>query len=198
MPYSQFTLDQAKIAFDLTIQENRPLLSNLPSVQPSEILQQLLQYYLPLALAINSKKARSEFIIAPILADIRQHVSRPIALFSGKEFNVDPAQGLIGFCDFLLSQSSEQLFIEAPVTIIVEAKNENIIGGLGQCAATMIAAQRFNQARQQPIPAIYGVVTTGNIWRFLRLIERRLDIDRDEYYIKELPQILGILALPFS
>ncbi|NEO84018.1 MAG: hypothetical protein F6J87_07140 [Spirulina sp. SIO3F2] len=198
MSYSQFTLDQVKAKFELTIQEDRPLFTEPPQVQPSQLLQQLLQDYLPLALAMNSEKARSEFIIAPILADVRHHVTQPISLFSGKEFNVDAEKNLTGFCDFLLSKSKEQLFIEAPVAIIVEAKNENIIGGLGQCAAAMIAAQIFNQNYGQVVPEIYGGVTTGNVWRFLRLIDHTLEIDSDEYYIKELPKILGILTLSFT
>ncbi|MEM8639182.1 MAG: hypothetical protein AAGG51_10255 [Cyanobacteria bacterium P01_G01_bin.54] len=198
MPYSQFTLAQLKSKFDLTLQDDRPLFTESPQIQPSQLLQQLLQDYLPLALAVNSEKARSEFIIAPILADVRHHATQPISLFSGKEFNVDAANNLTGFCDFLLSKSKEQLFIEAPVVIIIEAKNENIIGGLGQCAAAMIAAQIFNQNREQMLPAIYGGVTTGNVWRFLRLKNHQLDIDNNEYYIKELPRILGILALPFT
>lgn len=197
MSYSQFTLDQVKTNFNLTIQEDKPLFTDLPQLQPSPILQQILQEYLPLALAINSEKARSEFIIAPILADVRRQVLQPIALFSGKEFNVDPEQGLTGYCDFLLSKSSEQLFIEAPVFTIIEAKNEDIIGGLGQCAAGMIAAQIFNQNKQEKISPIYGCVTTGNVWRFLQINHHILAIDNDEYYIKELPKILGILSLPF-
>jgi hypothetical protein len=197
MAYSQFTLDQVKTNFGLTIQEDQPLFPNTAQMPPSTLLQQILQDYLPLALSINSEKARSEFIIAPILADIRHQVTQPISLFSGKEFNVDPEQGLTGFCDFLLSKSKEQLFIEAPVLAIVEAKNEDIIGGLGQCAAAMIAAQIFNKKHNQAVPEIYGAVTTGNVWRFLRLINSVLKIDNDEYYIKELSKILGILSLPF-
>ncbi|MBP0017860.1 MAG: hypothetical protein J7647_09915 [Cyanobacteria bacterium SBLK] len=198
MSYSQFTLDRVKTDFELTLEEGRALFPNPPELSPSPLLQQILQVYLPLALAINSEKARSEFILAPVLGDLKNQSDRPISLFSGKEFNVDSERGLTGFCDFILSKSKEQLFIEAPVLTIIEAKNEDIIGGLGQCAAAMIAAQTFNERRKQDVSQIYGSVTTGNIWRFLRLENSTLTIDNDEYYIKELPKILGILSLPFS
>ncbi|NJL02003.1 MAG: hypothetical protein HC838_02425 [Spirulinaceae cyanobacterium RM2_2_10] len=198
MSYSQFTLNRLKTDFGLAIQEGGSLYAEPPELHPSSLLSQTLQDYLPLALAINSEKARSEFILAPILGDLRRQIMSPISLFSGKEFNVDPVQGLVGFCDFILCRSSEQLFIEAPVLIIVEAKNENIIGGLGQCAAAMLAAQIFNGSRQQSFLHIYGCVTTGNVWRFLRLEGSNLAIDNGEYYIKELPKILGILSIPFS
>lgn len=61
------------------------------------------------------------------------------------------------------SRFKEQLTINAPMMIIVEAKNENIKGGLGQCAAVMLAAQLFNQQQGNEIKTIYGAVTTGEI-----------------------------------
>jgi transketolase C-terminal domain/subunit len=77
--------------------------------------------------------------------------------------------------------------------MLVEAKNENIKNGLGQCVAEMLAAQLFNQREQNPITTIYGVVTTGTNWKFLRLIDRQVEIDLKEYYLSEIEQILGIL-----
>ncbi|MFM8005054.1 MAG: hypothetical protein ACKO86_08930, partial [Dolichospermum sp.] len=91
------------------------------------------------------EKARSEMIITPILLEVRRKANYQISLFSGTDFNVDIERGLNGYCDFVISRSKEQLTINAPVLIIVEAKNENIKGGLGQCAAAMLAAQLFNE-----------------------------------------------------
>ncbi len=53
--------------------------------------------------------------------------------------------------------------------MLVEAKNENMIAGIPQAIAEMIAARRFNEAAGTPIDPIYGVVTTGLLWRFLKL-----------------------------
>ena len=64
---------------------------------------------------------------------------------------MDPAQGLVGFCDFILSQSAEQVDIVAPVVTIVEAKNESIRSGLGQCIAEMVAVQMFNRKPQEVV-----------------------------------------------
>jgi hypothetical protein len=157
-----------------------------------------LTEYLPLAIAINSEKARSEFIIAPILGEIRRLAEHRISLFSGKEFNVDKDRGLSGFCDFILSCSPEQLYIAAPVVEITEAKNEDIIGGLGQCIAAMVAAQIFNQQNGNDIDMIYGAVTTGTNWRFLTLKGQIVAIDAIEYYIKEVDKIIGILMQPLQ
>ncbi|NMG20527.1 hypothetical protein [Brasilonema bromeliae] len=198
MAYSDFTLAKAKNTFGLTLDETRNLFRNVPGVQPSDLLTRLLDENLPLATAINSEKARSEFLIAPILSEVRRQLDYRISLFSGTEFNVEPAQGLSGFCDFLLSASGEQYFISAPVVTVVEAKNENIIAGLGQCAATMLAAQIFNQRAGNDIEVIYGVVTTGTSWKFLTLEQNIVCIDSIEYYIKEVDKILGIFLQPFQ
>ncbi|MBD2773591.1 hypothetical protein [Iningainema tapete] len=198
MAYSDFTLAKAKNAFGLTLDETHNLFGNVAGVQPSDLLKQVLDENLSLATAINSEKARSEFIIAPILSEVRRQLDYRISLFSGTDFNVDSAQGLSGFCDFILSASSEQYFISAPVVTVIEAKNENIIAGLGQCTATMVAAQIFNQRAGNDIEVIYGAVTTGTAWRFLTLEQSTVCIDSIEYYIKEVGKILGILLQPFQ
>ena len=133
-------------------------------------------------------------IIAPVLIEIKNIFSEEISLFSGIDFNVEPEQGLNGVCDFIISKSPEQLFITFPIVTIVEAKNENIKVGLGQCVAEMIAAQLFNQKEGNDIDVIYGIVTTGNMWKFLKLQNQIVYIDFSEYYIKDIQKILGILS----
>ncbi|MEB3341732.1 hypothetical protein [Okeania sp.] len=195
MPYSDFTLPKIQQEFSLIFKEKVDFFANISEVQPSEFLKQILQNNLPLALAINTEKARSEMIIAPILIELRKILNNQISLFSGTEFNVDPARGLNGTCDFLISLAPEQLFIKSPVFAIVEAKKENLNGGLGQCLAEMIAGQIFNQQQGNQISIIYGVVTTGNIWKFLQLENTEVHIDLTEYVVNNLEKILGILSL---
>jgi hypothetical protein len=193
MPYSQFSIDIIQETFGFAISERSGIFADIPEVTYSELLAQILKEYIPLAVAIGTEKSRSEFIIAPLLFELKRQLSDQIGLFSGKEFNVEPERGLSGFCDFLISRSPEQLFIQAPVITIVEAKNDNIQSGLGQCIAEMIAAQIFNARKENSIKTIYGVITTGSIWKFLRLTEQRIEVDLDEYFIKNIGKILGIL-----
>lgn len=96
-----------------------------------------------------------------MLLEVRRQVQRRISLFSGVEFTVDPSRGLNGVCDYLLSLSPEQLTIEAPVVSIVEAKNDNLKSGLGQCMAEMVAAWLFNQSKGRELRRVYGVVPRG-------------------------------------
>ncbi|WP_333028289.1 MULTISPECIES: hypothetical protein [unclassified Microcoleus] len=184
---------ESQKSFGLTLDESRDLFAATSPVVPSEILTTILNDYVPLAIAISTEKARAEFLIAPILAEVRRLLNKRVSLFSGKDFTVDPARGLQGFCDYIISGSQEQLFISAPVVTIFEAKKEDIIGGLGQCAAAMVAAQCFNQNQDSEVDRIYGSVTTGTNWKFLILEETTLFIDPTEYYIKEVDKILGIL-----
>jgi hypothetical protein len=194
MSYSDFKLSQLVKDFALTIHEISDLFIEIPSVAASSTLTTLLQENVNWAVAINTEKARSEMIIAPVLWEVCRKITS-ISLFSGTDFTVDPEKGLSGTCDFLLSKSPEQLFIRAPVVTVVEAKNENLKGGFAQCIAEMIAAQIFNQQEGNNTTDIYGVVTIGTVWRFLKLYQSTVEIDLSEYYIKsDLEKILGILS----
>jgi hypothetical protein len=169
MVYSNFTFRTLIKDFALTLKEQQNLFAAVPEHEPSEFLDMTLAENIPLALAIQTEKARSELIIAPILVELRKLTGRQISLFSGVDFTVDKEQGLSGICDYIISRSPEQLFVRAPVITIVEAKNENIKAGLAQCCAAMIAGQLFNADEGTELTTIYGVVTTGNIWKFLQL-----------------------------
>lgn len=198
MAYSDFTLAGVRDTFDLTLEESQDLFKAVAEIPPSETLKMVLVDYIPLATAIATEKARSEFLIAPILAEVRRQLNNQISLFSGNEFSVDAVQGLYGFCDYVISASREQLLITAPVVMIVEAKREDIVGGLGQCIAAMLAAQLFNQRQENSVNMIYGAVTTGTNWKFLTLSEKTVSVDQVEYFINQLDKILGILTEPFQ
>jgi hypothetical protein len=193
MAYNNFSLSKVKSDFNLTLDETQNLFMDVEGVTPTDFLQQALREYVPLATAINTEKARSELIIAQVLTEVRRQTNHQISLFSGTEFNVDEGKGLVGFCDFIITNSTEQMFISAPVISITEAKNESIKGGLGQCIAAMLAAQIFNEQAGNQIERIYGAVTSGTVWKFMTLQEKTVYIDSAEYYISQVDKILGIL-----
>ena len=194
MAYSNFTLSRVKADFGIVTDETQDIFAETTPIQPSDLLALILKDQLPLAGAINTEKARSELVIMPILMEVRRILDNKISIFSGSSFEVDTTQGLDGRCDFILSRSLEQYYIASPVLTIVEAKNESIPSGLGQCIATMIAARLFNQREGQPIDILYGAVTTGTDWKFLKLEGKTASIDINAYYIKELDKILGVLV----
>ena len=193
MTYSDFNLSRVKKELGLIILETPDLFSEIKPIEISDYLKITLAETVPLALAINTEKARSEMIITPILLEVRRKLNNQVSLFSGTEFNVDSKIGLSGYCDFIISDSLEQLFINSPVAIIIEAKNENLKGGLGQCIAAMVAAQIFNQNEGQEIRVINGAVTTGDIWKFLRLENKQVKIDLSNIYVDQVDKIIGVL-----
>lgn len=107
---------------------------------------------------------------------------------------------LIAYSDFTLAlaKTSFDLTIDESVDLFTDveaiAPSELLKAGLGQCVAEMVAAQLFNEQNSNEIQAIYGVVTTGQIWKFLKLERQTVFIDLTDYYIKEVERILGILV----
>ncbi|KAM3095774.1 hypothetical protein ACKFKG_13005 [Phormidesmis sp. 146-35] len=127
------------------------MFASVKPVEPSQWLKDLLSNTIDLAATISTEKARSELIITPILLEVRGMFLGSVGYFSGTTFNVDEAKSLTGVCDFLLTASANQVVIDAPVVVIVEAKDNDIRSGLGQCAAEMVAAWIFKIARGIPI-----------------------------------------------
>jgi len=194
MSYSDFTLKKVKEQLKIKVVEDRDLFSKTNEIEISDYLSTTLKYNVPLALAVGTEKFRSELIIANILLEVRRILNDKISLFSGINLEVDKQQDLNGFCDFLISKSPEQYYLNAPIITIVEAKNENISGGLGQCIAEMFAAYLFNEKEGLILPNIYGVVTTGNTWKFLKYELNTVYIDVPEYHVTNINKIVGILV----
>jgi hypothetical protein len=194
MSYREFTWAKAKQDFNLKTIEGSRFLTDCPIIQASSLLKETLDRGIPWAIAVGNEKARSEAIINPILLEVKQILGGKISVFSGEEFNVEPDVGLNGICDFLLSQSPEQIAVEAPVLVMVEAKKDDLKQGMGQCLAEMVAAQRFNQTHQNVIPCIYGSVSTGTAWRFLKLEDRTVTVDLTDYPVPPIEPVLSMLV----
>jgi hypothetical protein len=163
----------------------------LELVEPSDFLKQTLERNLRQKL--RSEKAKSEFLIAPILSEIEERNRGLFAFFSGYNFDVDKEKGLKGFCDFVMSYAPEYLYIEAPVFSVVEAKNDNLDAGIPQCVAEMYASAIFNERKSRQIPVIYGATTFGFEWKFLKYQNNVAIVDTQIYYLNELPKLLGAL-----
>ena len=161
MAYSNFTLETVRENFQLETVQSLGIFSDLAPVRPRDHFISDLAKKVSVASAVNTEKARSELIVADVLFELLEYFNQRISLFSGIEFNVDVEEGLTGVCDFLISKSPDQLSLEAPVIILVEAKKEDLTAGLGQCVAEMLAAQRFNAEKGNDIPIIYGTTTSG-------------------------------------
>jgi hypothetical protein len=190
MAYTDFTLESAEA--DLGVTSHPGVL--FPQLQPLPVpawLQDILTRGMRLALV--SEKARSEFIVAPILLAVREQSGERIAILSGQRLDVDAGRRLLGECDFILALSEPVPRLRAPLLTIVEAKKNDIEAGLGQCVAQMVAVQIYNERSGQPLPAVHGCVTTGESWQFLRLAGVKVTIDQGRFYIDNVGGILAAL-----
>jgi hypothetical protein len=191
MAYSDFNLTMLERRFGL-IQKKRDFFPKPHrSIPPSEFLKADLEY--AESVPTFSEKSKSEHLIVPIFKELLRNNRGKITYFSGYTFDVDPSQNLNGVCDFVFSRNVESVEIKSPIFCLVEAKNRTVEEGLGQCAAEMYAARRFNQESGEPVDTIYGCVTTGFEWVFLRLEGIEIQIDLDRFYLNELAQLLGAL-----
>ena len=176
MSYSKFKkLEQLRNDFSLNDLQTKWLPTNMPPFEAGQSFLDLLQDVGQEAL--GTEKAKSEYVITPIIRELRRKNPTSFKSFSGYEFNVDSDKDLNGYCDFILSLEAQKLEISAPIFCVVEAKDEKIEKGYAQCGAEMYAAQLFNERRGQPKKVIYGCVTNAFSWCFMKLESKNLYID---------------------
>ena len=191
MAYTDFTLVTVETQLGVRARAG-DLFPGLAPVPVPDWLRALLDRGMQLAL--SSEKARSEFIVGPILLACRELSGGALAIFSGDRFDVDPGRGLVGECDFLLTLSEPMPRIRSPIAAVVEAKKNDIEAGLAQCIAQMVAARDYNEEEEPRIGAVHGCVTTGEAWQFLRLEGTSVTINRTRTYIDNVGGILAMFA----
>ena len=189
LTYSQVTFRDLRDRFGIRA-DNRAF---LPPVEPLPI-PEWLQTYLainPLVASVaKSEKALSETVIAPVLSAVKAYQQGKIGIFSG-----EPLSGaeLTGICDFIITTNPTAFLAEPPIMILVEAKRQDLLGGVPQCIAEMLVAQQVNQQAGLELPAIYGCVTTGTEWQFIRLTDSLALVEPAIIYYPNLEQVLGTL-----
>ncbi len=196
MPFRDFFYPKVLAKLGLTVQEADLSCGAQPLPVRAEFAE-FLQEGLAIAsgyFGVCTEKAKSEFIIAPLLVELRRLMNRQFSVFSGMELNVHKGRGLNGECDYVLTKGTNQQLRKAPIVGVLEAKNEDYSQqGLGQCIAAMFAAQKRNLDNQRSIRRVFGAVTTGRVWQILQLEGSVLTLDRTPYGIQNLGQFLGIL-----
>jgi len=188
MAYTDFTIEDLQTKFGI---ENRMehLFQKFEPLQPSDWLKTTLA--IGAELNVRSEKAKSETIVFPILLEIRVRSNNFITIYSGDNLDADKANGLNGECDFIISKDNQSFNINCPILQVVEAKKHDIELGIPQCAAQMLGAKLYNEKHNKNTEYIYGCVTTGNEWLFMRL-GKNLTIDKRKYYLIELGELLAI------
>jgi hypothetical protein len=188
MAYGDFSFEDIEQKFGIKNKVRR-LFDDFQPIMPSERLIEALE--MANELPVRSEKAKSETIVFPILIELRKLNNKFFTIYSGDNLNADEAQGLRGECDFILSKDIGSFSINFPILQIVEAKKNDLELGIPQCAAQLIGAKIFNERKGVFLDSIYGCVTTGNEWVFLKL-ETDILIDNRIYYLNEIGEILAV------
>jgi len=193
MAYRDFTLSELIKIFNLNINKTNGLFTAFEEVECSEYLKFNIEEYVAFTKGNDTHKPNHKLITYSVLMEAKNKLKLKTSLFHEVNFDVDSEMGLSGKCDFLFGLSSEK-FISHPVIAIVQSKYENPNLCLGECVAQMLAAQLFNDWENNQIKTIYGVVTNGTIWRFMKLVSHVVYIDLTAYHISYVEKILGILC----
>jgi hypothetical protein len=103
MAFRDFTFPLVQQQLSVRV-EDANLFAETPPFAVREEFAAFLRDGTSLALANSTEKAKSEFIIAPVLLELRRSLGSSFALFSGVEWNFDASLGLNGYCDFILGR----------------------------------------------------------------------------------------------
>ncbi|KOR33513.1 hypothetical protein TI05_00555 [Achromatium sp. WMS3] len=192
MAYSDFkTLEQIDNDLGITVKDVNKLYTTIEPVTLSSLFVDTMKVAFDLAIKIDTEMARQSLIVDNVLLELKRHAD--ISFFVGNSFNVDSNKGLTGNLDAIISNSNNQLYITAPVIVLVEAKKSDLGSGYAQCIAEMEAARIFNERKGNNIPVIHGTVTDGAIWRFISLQDGIAALDSHLYHFGDGSQIVGIL-----
>jgi hypothetical protein len=188
MAYSSFSLDDIAKTFDIWL-NRKALFQTLEPCPTSEALTDALR--IVRELPSRSEKFKSEAIVFPIILELWRRNRTVFTFYSGETLNADEEQGLKGECDFMFAKDTGSYIVSAPVVQVVEVKRGDAESWLGQCAAQMLGAKIYNEKHGTPLETIYGCVTTGDDWLFLRLTGNELFIDTRKYYLGQIGELLA-------
>ena len=157
------------------------------SVEPSNWLSTSLDFAIKMPL--TNEKNKSERLVSPILMEVALAYSEQITLFSGEEIFINSNDDLSDPCDFFFALHPPKPYLDTPIISFAEAKDEDLDWGIAQCAAQVYAASLFNIQEGKNLPILYGCVTDGVEWQFLKFENNVFYVDTKT--MTDLGQVLG-------
>lgn len=189
MPYKSFTIHELEEKCNIVFKKEK-LFQNIKPIQISQRLKEALSD--AELFHLTSEKIKSEAIVFPIMAELKRKNKDKITIFSGERLDADDSIGLVGECDFIISNKPDLLEVESPILSVIEAKRDNLNLGIAQCAAQMVGSNIFNKKKNYPMDVLYGCVTNADDWQFLQLKNNIITLDTNKYYFNQIEEILGI------
>ena len=184
--FSQITQTELENEFGISIVGGR----FLPEVEPWTIpawLEHTLAYRRNSFATMRTEKSISEALIAPILMAVEEKFRDKITIFSGEPLITED---LSGVCDFLITKVPIAIAPRESYFVLVEAKRQDLFSGIPQCVAEMYAAQILNENDD----TVYGCVSIGVQWIFIKLEGKIATTDPTIFTITEVDKILGVFG----
>ncbi|HEY9820653.1 MAG TPA: hypothetical protein V6D35_07715 [Candidatus Sericytochromatia bacterium] len=166
-----FTIDDILAELDCTIERKILTLPESPGTLNLDSLQQQLQRNLSHIDLVN-ETTRREALISPILFEVCDLTNQRLNI----EYSIAVNDYLKGTLDY---------YIAAPQNLLViEAKQSDLVRGFTQLAIELIALDEWTKSTSE---FIYGVVTTGEDWRFgiYDRANRKVTQDQKRYQVPE-------------
>lgn len=117
-------------------------------------------------LGLSNETARREFLISPVLLETVRHTHAQLRA----EFPIEVDDQLKGTVDYFLRARRQVL--------IIEAKNADLYRGFTQLAVELVALDRWIE-EDEADDLLYGVVSTGDSWRFGFLDRKARHVTQD-------------------
>ena len=186
LTFSGMTWDILEEKHGIRVQDS-VLFEDAAPLDPSPTLVDYLHRGRHLRLA--NERARAHRLVDPVLYEIELLYKGKITTIPEPYLEAKGFEGLSGNPDFILSAGTTTKVV--PIVAVVEAKKEDMDGGLPQCAAELYASYLLDKG----VPSrLHGCVTIGTDWRFLSFDgeTKQVVLDPTTYLISHLPRILGI------
>ena len=184
--FSQITQTELENEFGISIVGGRFLPEVEPWIIPSW-LEHTLAYRRNSFATMRTEKSISEALIAPILMAVEEKYRDKITIFSGEPLITEE---LSGVCDFLITKVPIAISPRESYFVLVEAKRQDLFSGIPQCVAEMYAAQILNENDD----TVYGCVSIGVQWIFIKLEGKVATTDPTIFTITEVDKILGVFG----
>ncbi len=191
MAFSDFRYPEVLQRFGLRWNSVMDMFADAVPVQPSEPFHSAYQRSVPLGANAHTEFARAVWVVGPILAEFWKRYHHSITLTAGADLQVPDAPELSGRCDFLISGSHYPYVVMPPVHLVgFMSPGDDWVKGLGRCIAALVAAQHVNGDGNP----VFGFITNGTEWHFLRLRGAELDYDLGSQICTDASYLLGILT----
>lgn len=200
MAYSHFkSLTQVMAKFNLKFRAKKPKVFTVaPPVEVSETLNASLAWEKTQdVLYKGTESDRIYRVILPLLLEVETTSETPITVSTQYRLDIENMEGLNGFCDVIIhrDQKTEEFPESAgPIILVVEAKRKDLEKGVPQYVAEMVAASRYNTAIGAKHEKVYGIVSTGLGWIFLKLKNNEIIKDPKVYTISDIAAIKGMVT----